>query len=265
LDPSERPWICLFTGAVLVAVCSALLVRIKSRRWEWTDGLLVAGLLLTVGAYLAPGSGLGGTQIPDRVFLCAAITTVIWTATIRLPDWIVGGVVSFALIATLGLTVNRLHSYELYDEQLTEIVEIGASVEREASILSVSLWRYLEPPFHRVMPPLYAGSWIATDRAGIDLGNLDLGTDYHPLRWRDDLDRNLLDWMARYGTGDLEPSRPNGPPPEPATIDYVLVLGPLTEDRMDQALSMWLRSEYTLISASPNGIAHLYQSIPGTP
>jgi len=264
LDPSERPWILLFAGSLLVAVCSALFARVKSRQWEWTDGLLVAGLLLTGGAYVAPVSGLGGTQIPDRIVLCAVITIVIWTATIRLQDWIVAAVISLGLIATLGLTLNRLDSYERYDEQQAEIVATGASVERDAAILSVSLWRYLEPPFHRVMPPLYAGSWIATDRAGIDLGNLDLGTDYHPLRWRDDLDQNLFDWMARYGTGDLEPSRPDGPPPERGTIDYVLLLGPLTEDRMDLAFSLWLTDEYTLIASSPNGIAHLYRSVAGT-
>ena len=138
---------------------------------------------------------------------------------------------------------------------------MSGHVGEGSSILPVLLWDYVEPPeFHRVMPPLYAGSWVAIEVAGMDLGNLDLGTDYHPLTWRDGLDPVLYDWVARYGPGDIRPADPDGPPPPPGSIDYVLLIGPLEPGRVDSAFHQWLESDYEhVFTSEPSGLANLYR------
>ena len=263
LDASERPWIAILAFFVFASIAWALISKIRSREWQRPDGLLAAALLLTLASYVAPASGLGGTSIPNRIYLCAVLVAIIWLGTIELPDKIRLVVVFGSLIATAGLLLARMEPQRFYDRQIDEIVQTSEFVDRGATILPVVTWEYLEsPPFHRVMPPLYAGSWVATRTEGVDLGNLNPGTDYHPLVWRDDLDPVLYDWMARFGPGDITPSQPDGPPPEPGSIDYVLLIGPSKPGSVDPALERWLDDEYQRIySSQPDGIAHLYRSL----
>lgn len=255
---AERIWVISLSVALLGLAGWALVSKTRSRSVNWRDGLLLGAVLLGVVSWLSPSGAAGGTSIMPRLALCAVFVLLVWLGTVAFPDPMRWFVIGVGAVISLGLTVQHLNAYQAYDAEIAAIVALGDEVEEGSTLLPVLLHEYLGPPYHRVMPPLYASSWIAIERESVDLGNLDPGTAYHPLRWRA-LDEDVFRRMLDHGPGDLRREADSSVADRADDeITYVLTIGP--QDRMDSRLSEWLAEEYEVVEASrAEGMAQLYR------
>lgn len=200
--PVER-LLAMGVAIVLGATCGFfLLIKLRLRRWESSDLLLLASLGAAVVYLASPNSAAGGGQIAFRLSLFPWLLLIVWLAVQRGRMVAVAAVVVATL--SLGGIAARWRVYQSFNEQMSELQSTASSVPANATLFPVDLSMTKKSKPLRVRPMWHAQGSIAARQKLVDLGNYQAAMGYFPIRFRASVDRpqrydstgeEMLDWV----------------------------------------------------------------------
>lgn len=190
LGRSERGIITGLAILTLGTVAVVMLGRIRRRRLDRWDGLVVVAAGSVVGAVIIPDRFAGGNLIQPRFGVYAVLAVILWLAAQagagRAPNWLIASIGAAAALVALALVVARIEPYRTTEAQLSEVRLAAASlaaVDTYVPIVSRDA-----PRSGRTKPLLHAHNWLSVDSEADGVVNLDAGTGYGPVVYRDGID-----------------------------------------------------------------------------
>ena len=201
--PGER-LLAMGVAAVLGLTSVVLmLIKLRSRRWEISDLLLLASLGRECGLSRIPKFRCGWRTDRFRLSLFPWLLLTVWLAVQRGRMVAVAAVVVAML--SLAAIAGRWRVYQSFNEQMSELQATASSVPANATLFPVDLSMTLKSKPLRVRPMWHAHGLTAARQNFIDLGNYQAAMGYFPIRFRSSVDRpqrydatgeEMLDWLA---------------------------------------------------------------------
>jgi len=259
-------------GILLLGLLLYLAVsRIKQRRLDRWDGLLVVVLGYTLIYFLAPNAMSEGSFITDRLNLYPFFALVLWFGVPFYPKSTKGGTVFVAIVITAASLGLHTLKYSELNNYLAEYLSGMHMIEPNRTLLPLAFDSRGHGPDGRVLslkvrPFLHASGYIAAQRHVVEFTNYEAGAyTYFPVLFRPSLnpydhigikDRSIV-WEPPQVDFLTYPRRTGG------EVDYVLVWGIRERQRNHEAaksIDQQLKKGYELIYTSPRtGMMQLYQ------
>ncbi|MCB0523838.1 MAG: hypothetical protein KDC86_04920 [Saprospiraceae bacterium] len=256
---------------VVVLVVSAVLIRIKTPKWQVHDFWLLFFLVALLIYFMQYGSRSWELLMPLRLQLFSWLAILIWSAgTIFSIKWRLI-VASAAIILLSVLLASRLPAHRAASELVEEWTSVKTHIDPQ-SVLMVMNYNFNGTDQQgniigdRIWLFNHAADYIGASVPGVIMSdNYEASLRYFPLIWQNGV--NLYTQTEKDGIGfenrpprvDLlsYPKRTNG-----KQINYVLVLDQTEDDRQHpygQEFMLQLNAGYTQIAASPHERAVLYK------
>jgi hypothetical protein len=252
---------------LLVLLLRAAVVRVRWRRLNQFDALLLCAGVLLAGYFWQRGRTAENLFVPERALVLVGLVLVLWLAANPWGRLAQTAVPLAATVLTLALAGSQWRVMRQLQPTLAEFVSVATRIAPGKTMVVLNFSP--EGPGRRqgpVLPLLHASSYIAIARQAIDLGNYEAMTGHFQLRFHARRDpiihRAYIEWTW-HSAPDADISnyeRASG-----AKVDYVLVWGDeKATTRMSQRLSRKLQGDYHLIEHSqPHGWMRLYERNPG--
>ena len=257
----------LFAAIVLTLVAS----RIKRRRLEGRDGLLVVALAYVLIYFFAPNAMSEGSFITDRLSLYPFFALALWFGSQAYLRSVKRGIVLASIVITVAFLGMHALKYAELDDYLSEYLSGMDSIQPNTTLLPLAFDSRGHAPDGRVLslkvrPFLHASGHIAARRHVVDFTNYEAGAfNYFPTIFRPNLnpyvhistkDRSIV-WEPPQVDFLTYPARTGG------RVDYVLVWGIQERQRNHEAaksVRQQLDEGYGLIFTSPQkGLMQLYR------
>jgi hypothetical protein len=272
----EEAWaglaLCVTMGALLVEAAGR---RIRARRLEDGEALLLMGLVFLAVYLFMPGGLSGGSFIEQRQMLFPVFALLLWLGS--RPASSFGR--ALAAVAATGLTVVlflvRNGKYAELGGYLQEYVQAADGIERGRTLLPLAI-RLRQLPDGRVVsgyvsPFQHASGYVTAERGVVSLHNHPASTPLFALSFRDD--RNPYERIGRrvgeafpFSTLENEPPQvefASYPERTGGTVDYVLIWAgaepPSADGPQARHIHEQLAGHYDLVARSPRGLARLYR------
>jgi hypothetical protein len=173
------------------------------------------------------------------------------------------------MAVSVAFVSTHVVKYVQFNDYLEEYLSGAHLIERNTTLLPLSLAHYVHPPSqpvlaYKVSPFLHAAGYIAAQRQAVDLLNYEATKDYFPTAFRPGLNP-----FQHIGVGaELESQPPRAdfltyPQRTGGRVDYVLVWcmhEPDWNNEDTKSIFRQLREGYELIYVSPQrGFMHLYR------
>jgi hypothetical protein len=268
----EESFCSLGLGVLFAALLFYLAVsRIKRRRLDRWDGLLVVALGYALIYFLAPNAMSEGSFITDRLNLYPFFALILWFGVpsyLRSVKW--GTMLVAIAITAASLGLHTLKYAEL-NGYLAEYLSGMHLIEPNRTLLPLAFDSRGHAPDGRVLslkvrPFLHASGCIAAQRHVVEFTNYEAGAyNYFPVLFRSNLNpyvhigtkyRSIV-WEPPQVDFLAYPRRTGG------EVDYVLVWGIQERQRNHEAaksIDRQLKKGYELIYTSPRtGLMQLYK------
>lgn len=274
LMTTEKSWAICVAVFFALLLGLALLFKIRSRQWRWTDVFLpVFGIALLI--YLKQPGGIAGAGIlPIRLQLLPYLMLLIWLGSIDFPKWLQAGTMAFTVVVFVGLMRIRLPHHRMASNAAIEYASCGTVIPDRVSVLPISFnHNGLDPISGREVADhiwlyMHSGDYIGAEKSIVMLANYEAATQNFPLIWR--WERNPYDRLKK-DNASFEDQPPavdivNYPKNSTnATVDYV-VTWCLDQRKFGEHprvldIEEQLRKEYELIFTSPHGLAKVFKRI----
>lgn len=159
---------------------TAFVVRLRRRRFDHRDGLLVSAALFAALAIVVDQDTDAGTYLNSRIALFVPLLMVAWLLTVgpelleELPPLrrpaVVGLVAVLGVVATTGLAAVRYPALSTLGSELAQMRTLASCVPPGATLVQVGL-SHGSPDAVRVVPMAEQAGHLALDRDALDLGN----------------------------------------------------------------------------------------------
>jgi len=258
-------FVCVFAGTSLPMFFS----KLKQRRLDGRDGLVLVGLVYVLLFFLTPDSTPQGQYITSRLLLFPYFALLLWLG---------GGSFGRAaqirvVVATCGIAVAFLvlHTtkYSELNRYLKDYMSGASMIEKNRTLLPLSFSHEGHTDdghslSQRIRPFLFAAGYIAAERGIVELHNYEARTEIFPLRYRPNRNPFSHIWLndGLYLSPKVDfvdfTERTGG------SVDYVLLWGWREEMRgqanVDSILDQ-LERGYRLMFTSEKGWMKLYRAI----
>lgn len=252
-------WMARAVALCLVALAVPAIAAAWRRRSSRGVPLLVAGAACAVSVLFIPDEIGAGSYIHRRatffgwifVFAWIAATAAFWPRRVLRAAG-----AAFCVLAAAGLAL-RWPAMAYWSDRMEAVRAIGQRMRPESTALILNL----EVAPGAVNPYQHAIG-LLTDRAIVDIGNYEAGTDHFPTRFRPEVEP-----FAHLGTPDeleMAPPRFDIARYEARTrgrVDYVLFQGPDSAEEARRYPEQMAR--YRLIETRDGGRLRLYERRPG--
>jgi hypothetical protein len=257
----------LFAGLLLYLAVS----RIKQRRLDGRDGLLVVVLGYVLIYFLAPNAMSEGSFITDRLNLYPFFALVLWFGVPFYLKSVKWGTVFVAIVITAASLGLHTLKYSELNDYLAEYLSGMHLIEPNKTLLPLAFDSRGHAPDGRVLslkvrPFLHASGYIAAQRHVVEFTNYEAGAyNYFPVLFRSNLNP-YVHIGTKYRSIVWEPPQVDFLTYAARTggqVDYVLVWGIQERQRNHEAaksIDQQLKKGYELIYTSPRtGVMQLYK------
>lgn len=131
----EEPFLLVTVGLILALAIYVVYGRIKSRRWNPFDGLLLLFCLSLWVVLHPPSSFTGGLEIGVRLGMFPFLCLMFWMATYTFHKRVQITVSAVALLIAGGLMALRLPIHQEASKYAEEIVTVQDSIRNQSSLL----------------------------------------------------------------------------------------------------------------------------------
>jgi hypothetical protein len=269
--PGERLLSVALSCGLLGLSAWVLAVRLRTRRLDRADALLLVVALAVVAYFAAPSSLSGGSFVNTRLILFPFFALILWLAAHPFgaaARWVLQGA---AALAAVGLLALHGWAYARFNDYLAEYVSAEAELRPDTAVLPLTFtWQLHEGGLGvaKVGVFRHAAGYLAAEGGAVDLDNYEADTTYFPVRFKEEA--NPFRHIGVGGTGPDQGLQAEPPRVEFLTypqrtgrpVDFVLLWNVLPEQRRDpagRAVFDQLNEGYDLVFTSSRGLLQLYR------
>lgn len=268
---SAEGWLARGMLALVLALGTGLVVaRLRRRRGDRLDGLLLLGAACLALYFTAPEAYAEGYYLRDRLALYAFLSLLPWLGAEAYSERARRTVLVAASGLALGFLLVHAARYRELNDAIAEYTSAAAWVEPDRTLLPIGVSGESLPDGRRVSERapvfVHTAGYIAASRQVVDLANYQATTAHFPYQFRPIFKDEP--WM---GIGAVPPSRePDLRAFEKRTggrVDYVLLWAdPRDMDRGQdglRAVRRELDEAYDLVfTSAPRAWMHVYRRRP---
>lgn len=231
LNHDETGWAIATSVACLVLLVAAIVLRIRERRFEPADGLILFFGMVIYSIINPPSSFSGGLEVPFRMGLIPFFAALFWAATAQFPAWAKLAGQTVALVLTLGFLSVRMPVLRNASDYAKEIYSCNDAINAKATILTLNYdWTGHTPEGQPIADRIWlfnhVDCYLGASRSAVISDNYEANFWYFPTiaRWNTNMyqqtDKDGINFDNRPPRADmLSYNRRTS-----QQIDYVLML-----------------------------------------
>ncbi|MEP6645744.1 MAG: hypothetical protein ABJC12_01535 [Saprospiraceae bacterium] len=270
VQSSEDVFALLASVSCILLFLTAIVIRLRQRKWQSTDGLLLFLIAAVICILFPPSKIGGGLEISYRMAIIPFLAMLFWSATADFPNWIKIITQVAALAIGIGFLSIRLPIQLKASEYAQEIYSCDSLIQNKSTIFVLNYdWEGHTPDGQLIADRAglfsHVDCYLGTDKSLIISDNYEAHFYYFPVivRWQTNMysqtDKEGINFDNRPPRADIV----NYKKRTGEDIDYVLMLGyrdeykdnPYTAEIFTQ-----LDSDFSKVYTSQFGRAVLYKS-----